>query len=1005
MKGIDLKKRSGQTSLILILLTAVAMIFFAITLNWGQLAQIKALTSTSATSSASNLASNFASYGEREIKTTLGGTWKKCKHTSVLVAIITVIIIIIIIIVTWGTGTAGAMAFGAAVLGGNAAAVALAIALVLSIAAVAMQVAIVQPGLTRLWNKLQANLPVTDQFLEQGISGALQGVTTDRVVITDFFDMDTDGKFGLKATGLPVDEVGRFGFYYTERLKTLKPTTLDLAGFRSGLTAFNGALVAPCTDQRDPHCNSCCVPLENPEVPGIRVRPSVNTVGTACNPGTGPDYVDPQCIIGVVWPYGAPDPFADPAGPRQSSQYYPLVYDHTYGSGLLANFGLDSEAQVLQYSPPPLPALPGYTGFVKADAKGVFSFLWEMEPLRTDLNVQPSESTLPPLPFPPAKDGRYSDMVTEMPNYKGAGDCKGDNPANGFQWRKGADQYCSTTWPYSCTPICSDTDCGCTTNEDLLDDLVYGLKQFNMWGKSFLASDPAQLSQRIEEWYPEAASWVGPACTGLNDLVCYSGGGPDAGDGGVLYTYKKRLEKWETFVNGWLNKSYADGTAWCVPPSSAGMAAPEIAAITAAGPWGQLDSVLACYDYNKDNAAKFGQCQTDLAAIAAGQCSVATCAGTFNPCDTVALAGAIAAKNSQAAIELAKIVIPPPALTAAQIAANAVFLANATAATTCANQLAMVSCPGMPLSCVNNPRSLNAKPQPLYDPCATPSKYAEWVTESTQLAVPQGPKFVARKTYLAALKKKAEDARDAIRALKDSLTDFLNGPVTGLINARNQFNTMAKNKLPNYIIYAWRDKNPPKSGIRAKGYWHIVKAEGDAPGKCAWGKCITNRLPWVRTYTKGFLKSTRCYELTDYEGKVRIKVARWDEEHDGNGVAFANKFPIWKFSFRKPGSNIDSASGLENTCVGTPVWYHFGVNDPTIVALGAMWGSEVPPKLTETRLKEAFMLNDSPNPNEAGCKTLVEKLLSQGSSSEVCAKYFLKEPGRNGMDLKFTSCD
>ena len=60
----------GQTSIILILVIAVALIVYSISLNWGRIAQYKTLTTIGANTAAANMASLFASYGEQQLQVT-----------------------------------------------------------------------------------------------------------------------------------------------------------------------------------------------------------------------------------------------------------------------------------------------------------------------------------------------------------------------------------------------------------------------------------------------------------------------------------------------------------------------------------------------------------------------------------------------------------------------------------------------------------------------------------------------------------------------------------------------------------------------------------------------------------------------------------------------------------------------------------------------------------------------------------------------------------------------
>ena len=88
-----------------------------------------------------------------------------------------------------------------------------------------LQICVVQPGITKLWNSLQKSQPIQQQFYEGGVGTALQGVVTDQVNITDYFDLNTNGLFGINwSSGLPTynDQIPRFAFFYTDRLRMLR---------------------------------------------------------------------------------------------------------------------------------------------------------------------------------------------------------------------------------------------------------------------------------------------------------------------------------------------------------------------------------------------------------------------------------------------------------------------------------------------------------------------------------------------------------------------------------------------------------------------------------------------------------------------------------------------------------------------------------------------------------------------------------------------------------------
>jgi Bacterial Ig domain len=208
-----MKKTSGQTALILILLTAAALIFLAITLNWGRLAQTKSLLTIAADTAGTTLASDAASYGEMQKQTYLVNENKKTSLTGVLLGII---VLIISIVLTYFFPPAGAWLMAVAIAG-----------MVMTFATIVLQLVWINPMISAMWNKLQQNQPAQQQFYEQGISTGLEGVVTDQVSITDYFDWNANGVFGKNYA----DTVSRFAVFYTDRLKMLNEPAISQVTF------------------------------------------------------------------------------------------------------------------------------------------------------------------------------------------------------------------------------------------------------------------------------------------------------------------------------------------------------------------------------------------------------------------------------------------------------------------------------------------------------------------------------------------------------------------------------------------------------------------------------------------------------------------------------------------------------------------------------------------------------------------------------------------------------
>ena len=317
----------GQVAIILILVTAIALIFYAVALNFGKVSQTKTLTTVTADTGASLMGSQMASYGQSVYKTTLGDSKKVCAWSGIFAAIISLIVAIIALVLAFVTGGLSLAAMSTLELLTVVAATA---GVILSATALALQITYIQPGITDMWNKVaQENLSITDQFVEQGVRHGLQTLSTDQVKVPDVIDLDTDGIWGFDGR-VPRDKVPRFSVYYTELSQGFStPTNTDIEAFVNELEDFiledpvnadtspNWGLYDPWEDTcgtGSPHaccatpsseCNPCCVPdsITNPFGGGsVPVRPD------CCDTG-GPDECGVSTFCGTDSPYGAGYPF------------------------------------------------------------------------------------------------------------------------------------------------------------------------------------------------------------------------------------------------------------------------------------------------------------------------------------------------------------------------------------------------------------------------------------------------------------------------------------------------------------------------------------------------------------------------------------------------------------------------------------------------------------------------------------------------------------------------
>ncbi len=1063
-------KNKGQAALILVLLSVVAIIFYAIVMNWGRVAEYKTVTMTAATSAAAQTASSYASYAEKVMQEQLGGKYKICKTSSILGFILKLILAVIIVVLCWGTCIAAAV-----------------LLLVISVVTLALQVAVVQPGMIKMWNKMQRKMSTQEQFLVGGLQTGLQNAVDDPVQVTDYQDINSNGLFGFDvANAKPYDKVSRFGFYFTERMKALSGNLLDLKPFLIGLQDLLPLTNVSCADRnsQDPHCNECCQPLTTM----VHVQNDANgnpiQKSKPLRPGDcPPDIVPTACTDISVWPHSP-------------TYYYP--YDPSYpnygGTSFLAKLGVDAEVRP----------------FKKGDAKGFFPFLWDMDSYLWDGGTQPKDPATVQASSnglgAGSLDSRVTDRIGQMDNFQALDNvCVGDPgsgtaAATGFWWKKGAEKYCTTSWPYE--QCARDTNCnnnpgincGCQAGmgqaypEDYLDDMVYGLRQFYMWSRSLLGQSGDMdelndtLSSSIDTWYPNAAEWIGPPCTGSNDYVCYDGG-RNGNSGGLLHVYLQRLQNWSLLLTAWINRDFSAPDAWCVPdnPNAAtnGLSAQENALINAAGPWGSLDGVVACLDYNSLNDQRFKRCYDKITAPTF--CSVPNppmppeCQNlprslvpgplpAFDPCaiptsnfaqwtqQSYTLSGpltnnsdALAFQQCGEDVDAAMIVcgsgtpIKPVSCTALpsspagpepgfDICNNAAYrtwtaqsydmilaLSPDIRYTKCQADLRLAEtkyCPSgatppKPATCNFLPTSL-AGPEPLFDMCAG-TDYKTWVNDTVNdfMYASQPARFRVRANILRDMKQRAGDSLLAINDFRGKLQAFLSGPVDALIQEKTRFATVYVPSVPTFIIYGWRDANPPAHTSRPYGYWHLVRVDGETPGFCPSNKCLTNRLAWVKSYSKGFL--TLCYELWDRTGITSNTVRRWDEDHEVP-LSFANKMPLWQFKYEKPGTILASAANPEAACAGSiNTWKRIGINEPTFQALSQVWNVEIN-NTTKESLVGAFMISGVPQPSspnyaaEINCYNTVNQLLNnKGVQTKVCAQYGLS-PDRRHIQVTFVKC-
>ncbi len=1048
----NIRNKKGQTALVLLIVAAIALIFLAITMNWGKVVQIKTQATVGADSAIAATTSNLASYGESQIHTYLKDRFKYCKSTSVWVAIATLIIAIVVNIIFPGIGTA--------------------IAVYLAVIVLTLQVVVIQPGLTRTWNKLQKNLATEDQFIEQGASTAAGSVIADAVNVPDFFDMDMNARTYFSGN----DEISRYGFFYTERMKMLQPDNiLGIDDFLNGLKIFvNGidcstdenknnpccsanppssahcetlptvnewALYDECTDPNDPRCNECCVPLW--EIPPMQLNNGHFSGGKRLRPKSCSKDVIPSGCMRTFPPRGS--------GFGRTTNGYPFIYSPGAQAadpqGNLVSFRAlvgEDDDQPLYNKNPDNPngrqqgmEIPGTgfsqqqtfrghfsgedaTGYHATDTRrGIFGMFWQMDDLQ---NKPISTISL-------AGTNVNVDAVAPMAEnlYRAADDrCALSDfrsNKNSFQWKPGLDRYCSSRWPYdercakhnssgtvqNClVPGASAGSCsmaGCQSNnaslwpDDPADQMVLALEEFSGWAKSISEKEKADLNKTFPQWYAVAADWIAPKCD--NSTSPFAGDknvcNPD-GDGALwaLMSYMGGSDGqggWYKILNDYMNINYAASGNFCVPPEGdvrlAGSYDPKKMSLseknfidqnnwkkewgTAPDAWGHLGDVQACLQYNMSDDERFLACARDAAPDSSGACP-ATMPGSCSP-----------------------------------------------------EQLPRA------IATVSHPGTYNTSN------CLSFVHWAEANAQAFTTATTGGKsikeQLVERQKQVRVILEGAAGGRQAFRLGYDNIKRFLTGtcidpvhpsnncylsPAEQLMLARKQYDSSKKHSQ--VMIYGWKDskaKTPTTAdqtnNTKPPLLWHLARVEVLSAPHCPEGICIARKIPWVRTYSKGFLGTTRCYELTDRNGKAAVRVTRWDQE-TGSTIFFNNMLQLWRVRTSHPNkTNSMKPEDLDAYCSLPGIGL-------TEVTKNQLYYGTSPDAITDSslaslrkKLSGAFMINfpkqdevtreEKDKLNFKNCLATANGLLGTGISSTSCMAYEGRTSAKGDhMEMFYTNC-
>lgn len=630
-------------------------------------------------------------------------------------------------------------------------------------------------------------------------------------------------------------------------------------------------------------------------------------------------------------------------------------------------------------------------------------------------------------------------------------------PAGGF-WKRGDDQYCADdspptppTWPYSsqCAKHGSgclmddgsttgDCDCGETDiggvpvnaaefPEDVLDDIIHGLVFFIEWAESILAVSITDLNSGFTSWYPDAALWIEPGTDPEppgpwgSSAVRNAASGPacfscNATDGGLI-TWLKEIRMIIDRIQAWKDDtSYASAAGvcdevWCVPDSTCpgggsntllgtlGLESSTFGDFDADGTTGDVDDVVACLDWNVNDAVT-----TTGALPVTATGNAQKFQECYNACGNV-LSGVNVSANASNANELCNAL--PRSLVPGF---DAAVFTNLSPTILACSTPATCTAPGCgPCVCADTV-CLASQLTGAQGSCAS-VPYMTNLSQSAREAQNQVAKFRRRETFLSGRAAEADTMLDDVLIpARDQFEAFLYGtdtngngtidsdelgPAANLIQYKINYsstNTGNDEGLPYQAIYGWKDDD----SLTAAGLWHVVKVDARIPERCddlcevAGVSGDVNAWPRVRTYTENW-NTTRCYELDNYQGMVKFRVTRWDQKRASSSFFFPNGVPIWRFRIPSLRPELDDTAidSILSSCAGK-----------TITAF--------PDSTWTTIYAGAFILNKkiadgSPSDN-ATCWDGLHELLARGVSSETCAWYLWNDGDNKGMTFKFINC-
>lgn len=595
-------RRGGQVSLVMIFVLIVALVLYALSINWRTTANSKWKTINAATIGAAQIASSYGSYAYMLSQTYLKGKlkYKKCT-TNVALVIMTVL--------TLGAAYAieqlgrvgeyinmGNLIFGTASYSFNQSA----------------------RAIVQQWNASQRSTgDAAGDFFENGSVTALQMAVDDNETVCDLSDADEDGNFTEKngCNNNNKARVARATAYMDRRVtEYVRPIVSGFDVFQQkvanlleelGISAYKSTCEA--CDKNPEKCNFCCV--------SSSARPASCSAADIANCLSGdPDAYDPfycarqDLAHNFVGFWGQPDRnnttmktiANDPASPVEVDLAKVVRGADTEG----AIFPLMS---LLKDSAVGVSGLTIGTGGVTATSSAC---LW--------CGKDGVGSCQPPA------DRSFwgSFQQIELPGCEGNACCVGSfaNDTHGNLDASVIDRV-SRGPDMTVDHVSWEVDVQWTsqTQADGSVRKTYTTQVDNEAPKvSFYESVPGILEEEATKMLPllkveDAVALPKRFETDVPEMIArmrilVANMEKVAGQVNVNDTMNDPLGRWLA------SESYKQPDTWCVADTDIGISSSEQAAITAGGAgWGTIQSVVNCLNYNGNNRNAFEACRLDCA--------------------------------------------------------------------------------------------------------------------------------------------------------------------------------------------------------------------------------------------------------------------------------------------------------------------------------------------------------------------------------------------------------